>query len=161
MFSQKFQELEEKIKKTAELVSRLKQEKRELERKLQAAEQKIVELEAEIRRLHYEAERRASVSPMSQPSQTRNDDQPHQEIRRLQERIARESGNYRAYFDLGALYEKLGFYEKAIQEYRKALQINPDFLEATEHLAFLLEKLNRDHEASPLWDRILSLKKRL
>ena len=35
----------------------------------------------------------------------------------------------------------------------------PDFVDAIEHLAFLLEKLNRDHEASPLWERILSLKK--
>jgi hypothetical protein len=50
-------------------------------------------------------------------------------------------------------------YEQAIQEYRKALQIDADFVDAIEHLAFLLEKLNRDHEASPLWERILSLKK--
>jgi hypothetical protein len=32
-------------------------------------------------------------------------------------------------------------------------------VDAIEHLAFLLEKLNRDNEASPLWERILSLKK--
>jgi tetratricopeptide (TPR) repeat protein len=52
-------------------------------------------------------------------------------------------------------------YEKAILEYRKALKIDPDFVDAIEHLAFLLEKLNRDNEASPLWERILSLKKRI
>jgi tetratricopeptide (TPR) repeat protein len=72
----------------------------------------------------------------------------------------KEPNNAEALFELGNLYERQGMYEQAIQEYRKVLNINPNFVDAIEHLAFLLEKLNRDHEASPLWERILSLKKR-
>ncbi len=94
-----------------------------------------------------------------QPLPTRSGDAQEQALHRLTDSVIKEPTNVKALFELGNAYERQGMYEQAIQEYRKALAINVDFVDAIEHLAFLLEKLNRDHEASPLWERILSLKK--
>jgi tetratricopeptide (TPR) repeat protein len=160
MFPEKFQELEDKIRLTAELMAQLKQEKTELERKNQEAEQRIAELESEIKRLR--AERPTTSSSMDtliQQLNTRPGDSQDQTLHRLTETLVKEPNNVKALFELGNAYERQGMYEQAIQEYRKALKLDPDFVDAIEHLAFLLEKLNRDHEASPLWERILSLKK--
>ena len=160
MFPEKFQELEDKIRLTAELMAQLKQEKTQLERKNQEAEQRIAELEGEIKRLR--AERPAANSSMDtliQQLNTRPADAQDQALHRLTETLVKEPNNVKALFELGNTYERQGMYEQAIQEYRKALKLNPDFVDAIEHLAFLLEKLNRDNEASPLWERILSLKK--
>jgi tetratricopeptide (TPR) repeat protein len=160
MFPEKFQELEDKIRLTAELIAQLKQEKTELERKNQEAEQRIAELESEIKRLR--AERPTTSSSMDtliQQLNTRPGDSQDQTLHRLTETLVKEPNNVKALFELGNAYERQGMYEQAIQEYRKALKLDPDFVDAIEHLAFLLEKLNRDHEASPLWERILSLKK--
>jgi tetratricopeptide (TPR) repeat protein len=160
MFPEKFQELEEKIRLTAELVSQLKQEKLQLEQKNQDAEKRIAELEGEIKRLQTE---RPSASPsmdtLIQHLNARPGDYQEQTLHRLMETLVKEPNNVKALFELGNAYERQGMYEQAIQEYRKALKIDADFVDAIEHLAFLLEKLNRDHEASPLWERILSLKK--
>jgi tetratricopeptide (TPR) repeat protein len=160
MFPEKFQELEDKIRLTAELMAQLKQEKTQLERKNQEAEQRIVELESEIKRLR--AERPTTGSSMDtliQQLNTRPGDSQDQTLHRLTETLVKEPNNVKALFELGNAYERQGMYEQAIQEYRKALKLDADFVDAIEHLAFLLEKLNRDHEASPLWERILSLKK--
>jgi tetratricopeptide (TPR) repeat protein len=160
MFPEKFQELEDKIRLTAELMAQLKQEKTQLERKNQEAEQRIAELESEIKRLR--AERPTTSSSMDtliQQLNTRPGDSQDQTLHRLTETLVKEPNNVKALFELGNAYERQGMYEQAIQEYRKALKLDPDFVDAIEHLAFLLEKLNRDHEASPLWERILSLKK--
>jgi tetratricopeptide (TPR) repeat protein len=160
MFPEKFQELEEKIRLTAELIAQLRQEKAQLEQKHQDAEKRIAELEDEIKRLRAE---RHTTSPAAdtliQHLNTRSGDSQDQTLRRLTETLAKEPTNVKVLFELGNAYERQGMYEQAIQEYRKALKLAPDFVDAIEHLAFLLEKLNRDHEASPLWERILSLKK--
>jgi tetratricopeptide (TPR) repeat protein len=160
MFPEKFQELEEKIRLTAELVAQLKQEKTQLERNHQEAEKRIAELEGEIKRLR--AERQTTSPPMDtviQHLNARPGDSQEQTLHRLTEMLVKEPTNVKVLFELGNAYERQGMYEQAIEEYRKALKIDPDFVDAIEHLAFLLEKLNRDHEASPLWERILSLKK--
>jgi tetratricopeptide (TPR) repeat protein len=160
MFPEKFQELENKIRLTAELMAQLKQEKTQLEQKNQAAEQRIAELEGEIKRLR--TERQATNPSVETPMQhvpTRLGDSQEQALHRLTDTVVKEPTNVKALFELGTAYERQGMYEQAIQEYRKALAIDADFVDAIEHLAFLLEKLNRDHEASPLWERILSLKK--
>jgi tetratricopeptide (TPR) repeat protein len=160
MFPERFQELEEKIRLTAELVSQLKQEKLQLEQKNQDAEKRIAELEDEIKRLRAE---RPSTSPsmdtLIQHLNTRPGDDQEQALHRLTESLVKEPNNIKVLFELGNAYERQGMYEQAIQEYRKVLKIDADFVDAIEHLAFLLEKLNRDHEASPLWERILSLKR--
>jgi tetratricopeptide (TPR) repeat protein len=160
MFPEKFQELENKIRLTAELMAQLRQEKTQLEHRNQQAEQRIAELEGELKRLRTERQAtNASVETPMQPLPTRSGDAQEQALHRLTDSVIKEPTNVKALFELGNAYERQGMYEQAIQEYRKALAINVDFVDAIEHLAFLLEKLNRDHEASPLWERILSLKK--
>jgi tetratricopeptide (TPR) repeat protein len=160
MFPEKFQELEDKIRLTAEVMAQLKQEKMQLERKNQAAEQRIAELEGEIQRLRAERQT-TSPSPdtLVQHVHARPGNSQEQTLHHLTETLIKEPTNLKALFELGNAYERQGMYEQAIQEYRKALKIDANFVDAIEHLAFLLEKLNRDHEASPLWERILSLKK--
>ena len=160
MFPEKFHELEDKIRQTAELMAQLRQEKMQLEQKNQEAEKRIAELEGDIK--HLRAERQPTSPPMDtliQHLNTRPADAQEQALHRLTETLVREPNNVKALFELGNAYERQGMYEQAIQEYRQALTLDPDFVDAIEHLAFLLEKLNRDHEASPLWERILSLKK--
>ena len=123
-------------------------------------EERIAELEGDITRLR--AERQPTGAPMEtliQHLNTRPADAQEQALHRLTETLVKEPNNVKALFELGNTYERQGMYEQAIQEYRQALTLDPDFVDAIEHLAFLLEKLNRDHEASPLWERILSLKK--
>ena len=161
MFPEKFHELEDKIRQTAELMAQLRREKMQLEQKNQEAEKRIAELEGDITRLR--AERQPTGAPMETPLQhhlnTRPADAQEQALHRLTETLVKEPNNVKVLFELGNAYERQGLYEQAIQEYRQALTLDPDFVDAIEHLAFLLEKLNRDHEASPLWERILSLKK--
>jgi tetratricopeptide (TPR) repeat protein len=160
MLPEKFHELEDKIRLTAEVMAQLKQEKTQLERKNQEAEKRIVELESELQRLRA-GRQTSSPAPdtLIQPVHTRPRDSQEQALHLLTETLSKEPTNVKALFELGNAYERQSMYEQAIQEYRKALKIDANFVEAIEHLAFLLEKLNRDHEASPLWERILSLKK--
>jgi len=160
MFQERFQELEEKIRLTAELVSQLRQEKLQLEQKHHEAEKRIADLEDEIKRLR--TERPATIpgtDAVIQHVNPRPNDHQDQTLSRLTETLVKDPTNVRALFELGNAYERQGMYEQAIQEYRKALTVDANFVDAIEHLAFLLEKLNRDHEASPLWERILSLKR--
>jgi tetratricopeptide (TPR) repeat protein len=160
MFPAKFQELEDKIRLTTELMAQLKQEKTHLERKNQEAEKRIAELEGELTRLRAERHTTSpSLDTLMQHVHTRPGDSQDQALHRLTETLVKEPTNVKALFELGNAYERQGMYEQAIQEYRKALKIDANFVDAIEHLAFLLEKLNRDNEASPLWERILSLKK--
>jgi tetratricopeptide (TPR) repeat protein len=160
MFPAKFQELEDKIRLTAELMAQLKQEKTQLERKNQEAEKRIAELEGEVTRLRAERHTTSpSLDTLIPHLPTRPVDPQDQTLHRLAETLVKEPTNVKALFELGNAYERQGMYEQAIQEYRKALKIDANFVDAIEHLAFLLEKLNRDNEASPLWERILSLKK--
>jgi tetratricopeptide (TPR) repeat protein len=160
MFPEKFHELEDKIRQAAGLVAQLRQEKIQLEQKNQEAEKRIVDLEGELQRLRAEHQT-ASPAPDSliQHVHTQLGDSQEQTLHHLTETLNKEPTNAKALFELGNTYERQGMYEPAMQEYRKALKIDANFVEAIEHLAFLLEKLNRDHEASPLWQRILSLKK--
>jgi tetratricopeptide (TPR) repeat protein len=160
MLPEKFHELEDKIRRTAEMMAQLKQDKTQLEQKHLEAEQRIVELEGELQRLLGENQTAGAVSDapaQSAPARPREVQEPA--LHHLTETLNKEPTNVKALFELGNAYERQGMYEPAMQEYRKALKIDANFVDAIEHLAFLLEKLNRDHEASPLWQRILSLKK--
>ena len=47
----------------------------------------------------------------------------------------------------GMIYFRKGDYESAIEHFKRALAINPDFKEAEFNLAYALHKLNRDKEA--------------
>ena len=61
MFPEKFHELEDKIRRTAELMAQLRREKMQLEQKNEEAEKRIAELEGDITRLR--AERQPTELP--------------------------------------------------------------------------------------------------
>ncbi|MDD2680086.1 MAG: tetratricopeptide repeat protein, partial [Candidatus Omnitrophica bacterium] len=64
------------------------------------------------------------------------------------EKITRFSpGSFQAHNNLGLQYEYRYLYAKAIIEYKKALEINPDLLEARSNLANLYFKLGKFKEA--------------
>jgi len=56
--------------------------------------------------------------------------------------------NAATFFAHGHLLERQGQFERAAVQYRKALRINPDFLEARNRLGITLNKLARHDEAS-------------
>lgn len=176
MLKNRFAELERKIKAAAELINRLKQENIALEMKYAEAQKKVAELTDEMER--YRREQEEFSNRMEElldyfrelPEEMENgydDGLTVVEHLATKEESAKESelemeenlDNYLALFDLGKGYEKKGLWDKAIEAYRRAIDIKPDFVDAIEHLAFLLEKLNREKEASPLWERVISLKK--
>ena len=76
----------------------------------------------------------------------------------MQELLDKESKGAEDHLALGVLYEQQGQYDQAIGELQLALEIDATNLEAAQRLAFLLEKLNRDAEASPLWDKIWAMR---
>ena len=71
---------------------------------------------------------------------------------------AEEQPTEEDYFQLGATYERRGQFDSAIQIYQQLLEADDNNLEVAQRLAFLLEKLNRDDEAAPLWDRIWTMR---
>ena len=128
MFPEKFHELEDKIRQTAELMAQLRQEKMQLEQKHQEAEKRIAELEGDLKRLR--AERQPTSPPtdtLIQHVNTRPADAQEQALHRLTETLVREPNNVKALFELGNAYERQGMYEQAIQEYRKALTLDAGF----------------------------------
>ena len=62
------------------------------------------------------------------------------------------------YFQLGKAYERRGQFEPAVEVYQQLLDADGNNLDVAQRLAFLLEKLNREDEAAPLWDRIWKMR---
>ena len=62
------------------------------------------------------------------------------------------------YFQLGKTHERRGQFEPAVEIYQQLLEADNNNLEVAQRLAFLLEKLNREEEAAPLWDRIWKMR---
>ena len=61
-------------------------------------------------------------------------------------------------FELGKAYERRGQFEPAVEVYQQLLEADGNNLDVAQRLAFLLEKLNREDEAAPLWDRIWKMR---
>lgn len=163
MDAEKFELLEARIRETAGLVMRLREEKqrveeenaelrahiRELEQALQQAQEmgsryapNIDSLLEQLDTLHAEEEGRVTADAVTVA------------IGELQ---TREPKGADEYFELGQLYEQQGQFEQAIDAYQDTLRLEAENLEAVQRLAFLLEKLNRDTEAAPLWDKVWAM----
>jgi Flp pilus assembly protein TadD len=164
MYAEKFELLEAKIRETAMLVSRLREEKRQLEQENEQLRERIYELEEEVRRSREDA---ASYAPnldsllqqletLQEGDESPSDSDPVTVA--MQELLAKETKDAEDHFQLGTLYEQKGQFEQAINEYQRTLEFDSENLEAAQRLAFLLEKLNRDAEASPLWDKIWAMR---
>ena len=163
MYAEKFELLEAKIRETAMLVSRLREEKRQLEWENEQLRARVTELESHLQGSQQVPDRyepnldhlleqldtlqqgeepaRGAPAPMAPEEPSEHD--PTQ----VEDHVQR-----------GRLYEQQGQYEPAINAYQRALEVDGENLEAAQRLAFLLEKLNRDAEAAALWDRIWAMR---
>jgi tetratricopeptide (TPR) repeat protein len=165
MYAEKFELLEAKIRETAMLVSRLREEKRQLEQENEQLREQIYALEEELRRSREDASRyMPNIDSLLQQLDTLHEatTAPRNPVdvsaTTLQQLQTKEGKTPEDHFQLGTLYEQKGQFEQAITAYQHALEEDPDNLEAAQRLAFLLEKLNRDAEASPLWDKIWAMR---
>ncbi|MCZ6874506.1 MAG: hypothetical protein O7G88_13420 [bacterium] len=165
MYAEKFELLEAKIRETAMLMSRLREEKQQLEQKNAQLRERVIELEEEARQSREDA---ASYAPnldsLLQQLETLQDggDGLSQSVdpvaTSIQELLGKETRDANDHFQLGVLYEQKGQFEQAIGEYQRTLEFESENLEAAQRLAFLLEKLSRDAEAAPLWDKIWAMR---
>lgn len=163
MDAEKFELLEAKIRDTALLVTRLREEKQrvedenvqlrayaqELEEALQQAQAVGSRLEPNLDSLLQQLDSLHDGSGLSQTL-----DPVVTGISELEEQAEKGSVEY---FQLGQLHEQQAEFEAAIDAYQHTLRLDPENLEAVQRLAFLLEKLNRDTEAAPLWDRVWAM----
>jgi len=165
MYTEKFELLEAKIRETAMLVSRLREEKRQLEQENEQLRERLDELEEELRRAREDSSRYVpNIDSLLQQLDTLHEgtntprntsDTAGTTLQQLQGKEAKTPDDH---FQLGTLYEQKGQFEQAISAYQRTLEDDPENLEAAQRLAFLLEKLNRDAEASPLWDKIWAMR---
>ncbi len=163
MYAEKFELLEARIRETAMLVSRLRDEKRQLEGENEQLRARVAELEEHLQRSQGVEERyvpsldnllqqldtlqQGEESVAAAPPPTASPEDPGGDPSSTEDPVQR-----------GMLYEQQGQYELAIHAYQDALEANGENLEAAQRLAFLLEKLNRDAEAAALWDKIWAMR---
>ncbi len=163
MYAEKFELLEAKIRETAMLVSRLREEKRQLEWENEQLRARIAELEEQLQGSQRGAERYVphldhlleQLDTLQQGEET-----PQTALAPVapQEPPERDPQDIEDHVQRGMLYEQQGQYELAIYAYQRALEVDGENLEAAQRLAILLEKLNRDAEAAALWDKIWAMR---
>lgn len=171
MSAEKYALLEAKIRQTASLVVQLRQENQQLAQENEQLYERIAELEEQLqhaRRLGTESapeldhllEQLDTLHQADSPPRNveRYEPQPAANDLAAEEPQAEEPQTEEEYFHLGTMYEKRGEFESAIQIYQQLLEADNNNLEVAQRLAFLLEKLNRDAEAAPLWDRIWTMR---
>jgi tetratricopeptide (TPR) repeat protein len=164
MNAEKFELLEAKIRETALLVSRLREEKRQVEEENAQLRQRIVELEAALQEVEANASRYVPDidSLLAQLDTLHNDaDVPGIDgdpvDAAIDDMAAKPSKSSDDYYELGRLHEQKSHYDQAIAAYQEGLRLDPRHLDTMQRLAFLLEKLNRDAEAAPWWDKIWAM----
>ena len=168
MSAEKYALLEARIRQTASLVARLREENQLLVQENEQLYERIAELEEELQH----ARRPGTGSVLNLDHLLEQLDTLHQaDSPRTVETVetyepgpatddlpVEEPQTEEDYFHLGTMYERRGQFEAAIQIYQQLLEADDNNLEVAQRLAFLLEKLNRDAEAAPLWDRIWTLR---
>jgi tetratricopeptide (TPR) repeat protein len=165
MYAEKFELLEAKIRETAVLVSRLREEKRQLEQENEQLRERLYELEEELRRAQTDSSRyMPNLDSLLQQLETLHEgtpagkSTPETPVSSPAQPPDKDATSPEDPFQLGMSYEQRGQFEQAIHAYQRTLEQDPENLEAAQRLAFLLEKLNRDAEASPLWDKIWAMR---
>jgi len=162
MDAEKFELLDARIRETTLLVSRLREEKRQAEEENAQLRQRIVELETALQEVETSASRYApDIDSLLAQLDTlhSDDDAPLADpvTAAIDEMEARPSKSPDDYYELGRLHEQKSHYDQAIAAYQAGLRLHPQHLDAMQRLAFLLEKLNRDAEAAPWWDKIWAM----
>ena len=171
MSAEKYALLEARIRQTASLVARLREENQLLVQENEQLCERIAELEEELRRVRRPGAESAlnpdhllaqldSLHQADLPPRTGETYESESAASDLaaEEPQAEEPQTEEDYFHLGTTYERRGQFESAVQVYQQLLEADNNNLEVAQRLAFLLEKLNRDAEAAPLWDRIWTLR---
>ena len=167
MSADKYALLEARIRQTANLVARLREENQLLVQENEQLCARIAELEKELQHTR----RPESASALNLDHLLEQLDTLHQmdapptveqaeayEPEAATDVPAEEPQTQEDYFQLGATYERRGQLESAVQIYQQLLEADDNNLEVAQRLAFLLEKLDRDEEAAPLWDRIWTMR---
>jgi tetratricopeptide (TPR) repeat protein len=164
MDAEKFELLEAKIRETALLVARLREEKQRVEAENAQLRHRLDELEEALLRAQDDTSRYVpNIDTLLQQLDTLQDEESLEETAAdttaaaFHDLQAREDKGPEAYLELGKLHEGRNQLEQAIEMYQNTLRIDSQNLEAAQRLAFLLEKLNRDTEAAPLWDKIWAM----
>jgi len=171
MSAEKYALLEARIRQTASLVARLREENQLLVQENEQLCERIAELEEELRRarrpgadsapnLDHLLAQLDTLNQADSPPRTAEtyESEPAANDSAAEEPQAEEPQTEEDYFQLGTTYERRGQFDSAIQIYQQLLEADNNNLEVAQRLAFLLEKLNRDAEAAPLWDRIWTLR---
>jgi tetratricopeptide (TPR) repeat protein len=73
------------------------------------------------------------------------------------ELLREEPDNARAYFSLGVIYSKTGKVPEAIEQYKRAVDLNSSFKEAVFNLAVSYESLGRLMDAAYYYERMVDL----
>jgi septal ring factor EnvC (AmiA/AmiB activator) len=164
MDAEKFELLDAKIRETTLLVSRLREEKRRVEEENAQLRQRIAELETALQEVEANASRYApDIDSLLAQLDTLNSDVDASVVdvdpvaAALDDLEARPSKGPGDYYELGRLHEQKSHYDQAIAAYQAGLRLDPQHLDTMQRLAFLLEKLNRDAEAAPWWDKIWAM----
>ena len=163
MYAEKFELLEAKIRETAMLVSRLREEKRQLEWENEQLRARVTELETHLQGSQqvpdrYEPDLDHLLEQLDTLQQGEEPARAAPDPMAPQEPSGYDPTQVEDHVQHGRLYEQQGQYEPAIHAYQRALEVDGENLEAAQRLAFLLEKLNRDAEAAALWDRIWAMR---
>lgn len=183
MDAEKFELLETKIRETAMLVSRLREEKQQLEWENEHLRARVAELETQLEGATGPAQRYepeidhllAQLDTLQQGDDAGSRPPPAPRAALPAPPLAstaaalpapvtasepppRDPTPQEDHVQRGMLHEQQGEYEPAIHAYQRALEMDSDNLEAAQRLAFLLEKLNRDAEAAALWDKIWAIR---
>ena len=173
MSAEKYTLLEARIRQTASLVGQLREENQQLAQENERLRERVAALEEEMRRdKQPDAEAVPNLDQLLAQLDTLNLAEPQTPTIETADTHESESATGDApaegeeephgeepqtaedYFQLGKTYERRGQFEPAVQIYQQLLEADNNNLEVAQRLAFLLEKLNREEEAAPLWDRI-------
>ena len=172
MSAEKYALLEARIRQTATLVGQLREENQQLREENQQLRERVSALEVEDRRGRQpDAEGQnldellaqldtlhgtETQTPTFETADTYESEPGDGETHAAAEEEPRteEPQTAEDYFQLGKTHERRGHFEPAVEIYQQLLEADGNNLEVAQRLAFLLEKLNRDEEAAPLWDRI-------
>lgn len=164
MDAEKFELLDAKIRETTLLVSRLSEEKRQVEEENAQLRQRIDELESALREVEASASRYTpDIDSLLAQLDTLNNEAAGPVVEADPVEMAIDDVEAKAnktpddYYELGRLREQKSQYDHAIAAYQEGLRLDPQHLDAMQRLAFLLEKLNRDAEAAPWWDKIWAM----
>jgi Flp pilus assembly protein TadD len=82
-------------------------------------------------------------------------------IQRLLAAIDQDSSNQRANFDLGREFARQGSYMQAAAQFRRTLELNPDFAEAWLQMGDAYERVGVRKEARVAWEIGLGVARRI